>query len=49
VLAHIEGAGDERQAFSAAEGIIRRYAEVIEAEGWEPSFRRLGKAKTEEE
>jgi len=37
-LAYVEGATDERNAMSATDEIVRRYAAAVEAEGWEPPF-----------
>lgn len=38
VLAYVEGAHDGRAAGPAAAAIIRRYIDMVEAEGWEPPF-----------
>ena len=40
VFAYVEGATDERNAMSATDEIVRRYAAAVEAEGWEPPFAR---------
>jgi hypothetical protein len=46
VLAYVEGADDERTALSAVDAIIRRYDELVEAEGWVPPFAREDGSKT---
>lgn len=42
VLAYVEGASDERAAMRARGEIVRRYIDMVEAEGWEPPFTRSG-------
>jgi hypothetical protein len=42
VLAYVEGARDERTAMRAREEIVRRYIDLVEAEGWEPPFAQSG-------
>jgi hypothetical protein len=44
VLAFVEGASDERSAMLEANEIVLRYEELVEAEGWEPQFRKRGNA-----
>ncbi len=42
VLAYVEGVDDERAAGPAAYAIVRRYIDMVEAEGWEPPFGQRG-------
>lgn len=39
VLAYVEGATDVRGAMLAREGILTRYARLVEDEGWQPPFK----------
>jgi hypothetical protein len=38
VLAYIEGATDNRSAMQLRDEIVKRYADSVRDEGWEPNF-----------
>jgi hypothetical protein len=40
VLAYVEGATDERSAMAEVEEIRLRFIDIVEAEGWEPPFKK---------